>query len=214
VPITAAAGPPTADQRQRSQSGEAIVPTVVARAIATAPKHSAESRLICAAAHDRNRQEGEASSGMPVTGRRGFETVWSDRPDWPCLTYSGTNDAMENARSSFASSVASVGRVGLAGASRAATTVRAVADCRGPVVTADAASPPCFQARSCSERGGVDIGVARGVKFGDELGPPGSERSLLRDGSRSAFPLAATSASRAAVPGGPRGHQRLPFMPA
>ena len=115
---------------------------------------------------------------------------------------------------SSAPTTASTDRVRLAGASRAATAVRTVANRRGPVVAADAASPPCFPARSGAKRGGVDIAVPRGVKLGDQFRPPDSERSLDRDGTRPALPLATTSARRATVPDRSRGDQRLPLMPA
>jgi hypothetical protein len=57
-------------------------------------RSSGGSRLV-ASADDRNRPEGEASSGTPVISRGDFETVRSDRPAWPCSTLSRTNDAME-----------------------------------------------------------------------------------------------------------------------
>ena len=85
-------------QRDRGASRRRMAFVLAAgrrRATGLATKRSSGSGPICSAAHERVRPEGEASSGMPVTGRGGFETVWSDRPAWPCLTYSGTNDAME-----------------------------------------------------------------------------------------------------------------------
>ena len=234
-PLIPSAGPATPRTRRPGSGTDAAVTTrePSRRQAATTSAHAAppgkcSGRPLAALGHipEGGALKGEREAGRTLGGQLADELPAAARPNRHEVTLRGSSGYQarhpcrlirrRDGRSSLSSAptTASTDRVRLAGASRAATAVRTVANRRGPVVAADAASPPCFPARSGAKRGGVDTAVPRGVKLGDQLRPPDSERSLHRDGTRPALPLATTSARRATVPDRSRGDQRLPLMPA